>query len=922
MDPTELAKLVVAIEHERAETSVAEPAIEILPDLFDTDSPVAESAYTPSPESTPPIQNVRRPVPTTNTNAPTFPINTDRGEKILVPPDIIPTIVPLPALNQPSQQRSPGDIQAPGIIGEVIAPPRRRRIAKGVSMILAATVALPIMADGIERIVAAPASPGVSNCTDKTHELVQVGGVPDGPFNVFPAPVVAEVRQLLDRLGVIGTNQRWDEVADYLSEVTGYKISPERLQAANPSAYALGSNVLAEQVQFNDDGDPSNEIATTGTFCYNIPPPVVAGQVEANGEMSLAAYSKQYGLTVDALRKLNPDVPASNDDPIGKGYVLWTTDQKGLNKDLVLRPLTEATPVAAAHDNYKLMSQITAANAARFGQGGTIQRGDLLYLPPIPGKQDKAKQITIKQIIQASKDAYTQDGRDDQPEPKLASPLPTPEASSPDPSVPGQKPAPSGGTKPESKPGSTIALTSYQEQVIAGLPNLSKQQRVNLAHFVAAIMQIQNQLDGIDPSVMLAQAILESSWGQSSLATKGYNFFGSKANGNWTGETMTVLTHEQIPGQEAQRAEYDAFRKYPSAAAGFQDYVDKIKNGPWYDDAREQSKLHPDDPMAYLKGLENELGHDGNIKIVRKMAYATDAHYEEKIMKLIDTYRLEDLIKGASIETEPVVPGSIKLNPKAYSANQRELPGNRSDGAWVVLASGNKVLSRTMTYNQRVEAVQNWLNMVKLSPEGYTDFMANHYHDLSSQVPQQYSNFDGHWPGMGGVPKLPDDIKFYVMHFTATNTSANDDDGMHMASSMQNGGRSIGVQNSTNNKGEGYHLTDYRTYHTRTWKVDGTVMHYNSIAVGNEIAACEQAAVNNLEYQAAIYMAVNFMTANGYISKDTPDAGAVVDSMLRGHRELNPTGHNDNPKLVMDQVRGLTKGLLVQMGYHVPSLQK
>lgn len=40
---------------------------------------------------------------------------------------------------------------------------------------------------------------------------------------------------------------------------------------------------------------------------------------------------------------------------------------------------------------------------------------------------------------------------------------------------------------------------------------------------------------GVYPSVMIAQAIVESGWGQSGLAVNANNLFGMKADNNWPG---------------------------------------------------------------------------------------------------------------------------------------------------------------------------------------------------------------------------------------------------------------------------------------------------------------------------------------------------------------------------------------------------
>ena len=52
------------------------------------------------------------------------------------------------------------------------------------------------------------------------------------------------------------------------------------------------------------------------------------------------------------------------------------------------------------------------------------------------------------------------------------------------------------------------------------------------------------EIGKILPSVTIAQACLESKWGESELATKAHNLFGIKAKKDWKGESYTVRTAE------------------------------------------------------------------------------------------------------------------------------------------------------------------------------------------------------------------------------------------------------------------------------------------------------------------------------------------------------------------------------------------
>nr|WP_318765607.1 SH3 domain-containing protein [Lactiplantibacillus carotarum] len=80
------------------------------------------------------------------------------------------------------------------------------------------------------------------------------------------------------------------------------------------------------------------------------------------------------------------------------------------------------------------------------------------------------------------------------------------------------------------------------------------------------------------PSVTAAQAILESGWGQSQLATLGNNLFGIK--GSYQGQSI------DFPTQEWNGSQYvtveDAFRKYPNWSASVEDHGAFLNVNPRY----------------------------------------------------------------------------------------------------------------------------------------------------------------------------------------------------------------------------------------------------------------------------------------------------------------------------------------------------
>jgi len=75
---------------------------------------------------------------------------------------------------------------------------------------------------------------------------------------------------------------------------------------------------------------------------------------------------------------------------------------------------------------------------------------------------------------------------------------------------------------------------------------------------------------GIPYEAILAQGIIESGYGGSGLTQKANNFFGIKAGGSWTGEIISLPTHEVVD-KKTITVTAD-FRKYPTPQAGWDGY--------------------------------------------------------------------------------------------------------------------------------------------------------------------------------------------------------------------------------------------------------------------------------------------------------------------------------------------------------------
>lgn len=119
---------------------------------------------------------------------------------------------------------------------------------------------------------------------------------------------------------------------------------------------------------------------------------------------------------------------------------------------------------------------------------------------------------------------------------------------------------------------------------------------------------------GVPASIKLAQGILESQFGESPLAKNANNHFGIKCKTEWTGEKTY---HDDD-------AKGECFRVYPSAEQSYRDHSDFLKTRPHYSFL---FKLEPTDITGWAYGL-------------KRAGYATSSTYPEKLLKVIEDYKL------------------------------------------------------------------------------------------------------------------------------------------------------------------------------------------------------------------------------------------------------------------------------------------
>ncbi len=136
---------------------------------------------------------------------------------------------------------------------------------------------------------------------------------------------------------------------------------------------------------------------------------------------------------------------------------------------------------------------------------------------------------------------------------------------------------------------------------------------------------------GLFPSVMIAQALLESRFGKSLLASQYHNFFGIKADSGWKGEKVYLKNGKGDPNA------YSYYRVYANAEDSFRDRVNFLQVQPRY---AKHGVFEATTPQEQIQAMKNA-------------GYAEAANYVAAIMGEIEYYNLAtyDQLKKAVVTT-------------------------------------------------------------------------------------------------------------------------------------------------------------------------------------------------------------------------------------------------------------------------------
>jgi hypothetical protein len=164
--------------------------------------------------------------------------------------------------------------------------------------------------------------------------------------------------------------------------------------------------------------------------------------------------------------------------------------------------------------------------------------------------------------------------------------------------------------------GPVIAVVLLGGTLAAGAQKMTREDYIVMYRDLAIEEMVRS---GIPASITLAQGMLESDNGNSTLARRANNHFGIKCHG-WKGKR---ITHDDDEKNEC-------FRKYKTVHESYADHTDFLMGSPRYSSLFE---LEPTDYKGWAKGL-------------KKAGYATSSSYADLLIRIIEENDLHQFDTG------------------------------------------------------------------------------------------------------------------------------------------------------------------------------------------------------------------------------------------------------------------------------------
>lgn len=158
-----------------------------------------------------------------------------------------------------------------------------------------------------------------------------------------------------------------------------------------------------------------------------------------------------------------------------------------------------------------------------------------------------------------------------------------------------------------------ILLASLSQNASSELSAIHK---YSLSEYIAVFKPVaikEMNRSGVPASITMAQAIIESGYGNSALAVYANNHFGIKCKPDWNGEIYSIGS--------------SCYKKYSSAVESYEDHSNHIKSRKWY---AELFNLKITDYKQWALGL-------------KKAGYAQDPNYAYHLIQIIELYKFNGM---------------------------------------------------------------------------------------------------------------------------------------------------------------------------------------------------------------------------------------------------------------------------------------
>jgi len=211
------------------------------------------------------------------------------------------------------------------------------------------------------------------------------------------------------------------------------------------------------------------------------------------------------------------------------------------------------------------------------------------------------------------------------------------------------------------------------------------------------IAQSEMQRVGIPASIKLAQGILESNSGRSTLAQKANNHFGIKCGKYWEGPTFHREDDDYINGKLIK----SCFRKFNNAEHSYSAHSDFLTNPGSQYRYGFLFELDPYDYVSWAHGLKSA-------------GYATDPKYADKIITVIEKYKL---YLYDAIAPTATTPPEIVASDDKHEETDNDIPTlqqpkkKRERRVSTTLDAEITEIIHTFTHGETMESVARRYNM-------------------------------------------------------------------------------------------------------------------------------------------------------------------------------------------------------------------